>query len=319
MSVRCICSGILFADLACWPIDHLPEQGELVQTEKIQVSIGGHASNVSLNLEKLEVPVVLGGCIGDDALSDYILKVLKRPGIDISRLQRAGDSCPGTALHINVLGQDRRFICTTGANDLYTFNESLLELIESNRTDEPKVFYLGGFLMLKGLENEKTCEILSRARKNGWTVIFDMVIYGEQPYWDRIRPILPHVDIFMPNNDEAVLLCGDSNSEVQADFFLRHGAAAVVITQGSAGTLYKSDELEFHTPIFPMPEFLSGAGSGDAFAAGYIAAFLEGHDPKECVRWGSAQGASCVRGLNTTDTVFNRKELAEFLESHKRQ
>ncbi|MGL6193335.1 MAG: carbohydrate kinase family protein, partial [Thermoguttaceae bacterium] len=106
MKPRCICSGILFADIACSPIDHLPAAGELVQTDKIGIYLGGCASNVALDLSRLEVPVILSGCVGDDSLSDFILNAVSVPGVDISRVRRIANSWPGTTMCVNVQGQD---------------------------------------------------------------------------------------------------------------------------------------------------------------------------------------------------------------------
>ena len=47
--------------------------------------------------------------------------------------------------------------------------------------------------------------------------------------------------------------------------------------------------------------------------AGYIAGMLHDLDPLGCLRWGSALGASCVRGIGATETVFRRPEAEQFL------
>lgn len=321
---RCICSGILFVDIANSPVERFPAAGELIETEKIQLFVGGHAANVSLNLYKLGVPVAISGCVGDDPLSDFVLKSVSLDGIDTSRLKRVRCDCPGTSLLICVKEQDRRFISTTGANDFYDFDDSLLELLRAPANGENagtspaannvrRVFYIGGYLMLKSLENERTPFVLETARQNGWTVILDVVLYGKRPYWDALADILPHVDIFTPNKDEAEILTGKNDINEQAKCFLEKGVGAVIITNGEHGTHYFSRNLSFHVPSYKMP-FVSGAGSGDAFCAGYIAAFLEGCEPQECVRWGSAQGASCVRAISTTDAVFSKNELMSFLQ-----
>lgn len=317
---RCICSGILFADVACWPIDHTPVPGELVSTEKIELNLGGCASNVALDLSKLEMNVTLAGCVGDDALSDFILRAVSVPGVESSMVTRKANSCPGTAMHINVQGEDRRFICTTGANDLFEIDTKLEKLIEETAaaTKEPKVFYLGGFLMLKALESEKTVQFLKKTQQLGWITLLDVVLSGDRSYWDAVKPLLPYTDLFLPNNHEGEAISGLHNTADQAKFFRDHGAKAVVITQGEFGTLYYGPDLKFHSDIFPM-EFVSGSGAGDAFDAGYIAALLESRTPEECVHWGSALGASCVRGVSTTGAVFSRTELMEFLEHNPLQ
>jgi sugar/nucleoside kinase (ribokinase family) len=61
---------------------------------------------------------------------------------------------------------------------------------------------------------------------------------------------------------------------------------------------------------------MDGSGGGDAFAAGYIAGLLRGYDDVECLRMGSAVGASCVRAIGTTTSVFTRAECEAFLHDH---
>ncbi len=182
--MTCLCSGILFADIACWPLSHIPLEGELVPTEKIELSLGGHAANVSVGLSRLGVPTTTAGCVGDDGLSDFILNALSSHGVDTATIQRSPGRCPGTAMHINVREQDRRFICTTGANEDFVLTDELFEKIRSAPVSERKVFYLGGFFMLRRLENERTVEFLKAARENGWTTMVDVVLNGPRPYWD---------------------------------------------------------------------------------------------------------------------------------------
>ena len=43
---------------------------------------------------------------------------------------------------------------------------------------------------------------------------------------------------------------------------------------------------------------------------------LAGEDPAGCLRWGSALGASCVRSVGATESVFNREEADAFMRRH---
>lgn len=313
--MKCICSGILFADIACWPLSHVPLEGELVPTEKIELNLGGCASNVALNLARLDVPSLLAGCVGDDALSDFIHRSVSVPGVDV-RLQSSKGRCPGTAMHINVRDEDRRFVCTTGANDDFLLDDELVGILEKPSEDGgPKILYVGGFFMLRGLENERTPEILKAARKNGWTIMIDVVLNGIRPYWDLLEPLLPYTDYLFPNEHEGEKITDCRDPYDQAKVFLDAGVGSVVITQGEGGTLFFGKEEQFRTGVYPT-DYVSGSGAGDAFGAGMIAALLEGLSPRDAVRWGSALGASSVRDVSTTGSVFNRRELLAFLDEH---
>jgi sugar/nucleoside kinase (ribokinase family) len=201
------------------------------------------------------------------------------------------------------------------------FNDDLLRYLEGghnaqkNQNSNRKILYLGGFFMLRGLENERTVKFLDTARKQGWTTVLDVVLNGHRPYWEILEPILPYADIFMPNEHEGEKITNYRDPYDQAKMFIDAGAKTVIITQGEGGTLCFGMEEQFRAGIYPT-DYVSGSGAGDAFSAGLIAALLEGLSLHDALRWGSAVGASCVRSISTTGTVFNRKELLTFLDEH---
>ncbi|MDR0327834.1 MAG: carbohydrate kinase family protein, partial [Planctomycetaceae bacterium] len=198
----------------------------------------------------------------------------------------------------------------------YVIDDHLFQRIADTKSTGPKVFYLGGLFMLSALETERTVRFLQTARQHGWTTLVDVVLYGNRPYWDIVKPLLPHTDIFLPNDHESATITSEQNPRDQAKKFIDSGAGAAIITQGESGTLYFSAKEQFRSGVFPT-DYVGGAGAGDAFDAGLIAALLEGHDHRTAVCWGSALGASCVREVSTTGGVFNRAELLEFLDKHE--
>ncbi len=90
----------------------------------------------------------------------------------------------------------------------------------------------------------------------------------------------------------------------------------MVITCGGSGSvLVGPSGLRLRAGVYPI-EYLGGAGSGDAFDAGYIAGILAGEDSAGCLRWASAVGASCVRSVSATESVFCRDEAQVFMREH---
>jgi sugar/nucleoside kinase (ribokinase family) len=212
---------------------------------------------------------------------------------------------------INVQGQDRRFISTPGANTLFG-----VEHVPSEWLQQAKVIYVGGFFMLPKLETQETVELFRRARATGVKTVVDVVLFGPENYWDRLAPLLPEIDVFVPNDHEGAVITGLKDPLDQANRFRDAGAKTVVITMGSKGSLLVTDGLRLRAGVYPV-EFVGGAGSGDAFDAGFIAGLLAGEDPAGCLRWGSALGASCVRSITTTDSVFTRPEAEQFMQENQ--
>ncbi len=311
MEIDCLCAGILFADYVCVPVPRMPGPGELVPTEGIQLALGGCASNAGLDLAKLGVKVGVSGCVGDDPFGQFIIDTLRAGCVNVEGIHRIPGTGTASTMVINVKGQDRRFISTPGANTKFTVGHIPLDWVR-----RAKVFYVGGYLMMPGLETDEFVEAFRVARAAGATTVLDVVLFGGEHYWTALKKILPETDVFLPNDDEATLITGHKDPLEQARQFRDAGAKTVVITQGSRGSLLVTDNLRLRSGTYPI-EFVGGAGSGDAFDAGYIMGLLQGEDAAGCLRWGSALGASCVRAIGATEGVFTRPEAEAFMREHQ--
>lgn len=307
MSIECLCAGILFADVVGSPIDHAPKAGELVPAERIELSLGGCAANAALDLARSGVRVGAAGCVGDDVFGRYIVERLKEGGVDVAGVRPVAGGNTACTMIINVRGEDRRFVSSIGANAAMNVAHLPVPWLESVR-----VFYLGGYLMLPGLESVELAEVLRKLCDRGCVTVVDVVYVGNPNSLDALALILPYTDYFLPNEDEAAALTGQAEPIAQAEAFRRLGAKNVVITRGAHGCVYVGPEARFRAGVYPT-EFVGGTGAGDAFDAGFIVGLLRGEDPMGCVRWGSALGASCVRAASATDSVFTREEAEEFI------
>jgi sugar/nucleoside kinase (ribokinase family) len=307
VKIDCLCCGILFADIVCAPVDRLPDEGHLVVTERTQLCLGGCASNTALDLARLGIRAGVAGCVGDDGFGQFILDTLGRGGVDIGGTHRAAGIHTASTMVINVRNQDRRFICTLGANTRMT-----VDYIPQPWLRQAKVFYLGGYLMLPGLETAAMVDRFRDARAAGCQTVLDVVYIGGENSWEALAPLLPETDVFLPNDDEAALLTGRPDPLDQAQAFRDAGARTVVITQGEKGSLLLSESQRLRMGVYPT-QYVGGTGAGDAFDAGYIAGLLAGEDAVGCLRWGSALGASCVRSASATESVFNRAEAEAFI------
>ena len=90
----------------------------------------------------------------------------------------------------------------------------------------------------------------------------------------------------------------------------------MVVTCGSEGAVLVGESGRWQAGVYPV-SFVDGSGCGDAFTAGYIYGLLQGLDARDCLRWGSALGASCVRAIGTTQGVFTSDETEAFLNQHE--
>lgn len=309
--VDVICLGILVADVFCSPLDALPTAGELKLVDEIILQVGGCAANTAVSLSKLGTRVAVMGKVGSDAFGQFIIDDLASKGLDTKGITRSTEVGTSKTMIIPVISEDRRFIHTLGANADLSYDDIDLEAVSQG-----KILYVGGYLGLPRLDQKSLVSLLKYARDKGLSTVLDVIVPSGAFSYDlgfHLAEALAYTDVFLPNDDEARLLTGESEPEKQAQIFLEQGCGTVVITMGEKGTLLKTKDLTLRADIFHVP-VVDPSGAGDAFDAGFIAGLLWGWDLKRTLELASAVGASAVTKLGCTTGVFSAAEAKEFLK-----
>jgi sugar/nucleoside kinase (ribokinase family) len=306
-----LCAGILVADHVCTPIDHLPAAGELILADRLLLTLGGCAANVAVGLAKMGVKAAVVGRVGGDVFGRVVTDLLRENRLDVSAVTVTPGVDTSQTLIVNVKGQDRRFIHTFGANAVFRAAD-----IPADLATGCKVLYLGGYLIMDRVTQEELIPVFAAARKAGARTVLDVVTPGPGDYLPRLEKLLPHVDVFLPNDHEAALITGETDPVRQAERFRELGAGTVIITLGDRGAILVNERIRLRSAAFSV-DFVDGSGGGDAFAAGYIDGLLRGLDEAGCLRLASALGASCVRAIGTTTGVFTRAECDDFLRTNE--
>jgi sugar/nucleoside kinase (ribokinase family) len=311
-----ICAGIVVADHLCVPIDHVPDSGELVMTDGMTLEIGGCASNAAVDLAKMDVACSVCGCVGDEVFGRFVVETLRARRVDTTGIRTVADDATSQTLIVNVTGQDRRFIHCFGANARFQATDIRPDLVA-----QAKVLYVGGYMLMPALEQMALAAVFRDARQRGVVTVLDVAVPGrlgaEQGHLlSQLTGLLPHTDVFLPNDDEARVITGRKDPLDQAKVFRDAGAGTVVITMGGSGSLLVASSVRLRAGTFPV-KYVDGSGGGDAFDAGYICGLLRGYDPSGCLEIASALGASCVRAIGTTPGVFTRAECEAFLKEHR--
>jgi sugar/nucleoside kinase (ribokinase family) len=305
-----LCAGIVVADHLCAPISHLPAAGELVMADRMLLTIGGCAANAAVDLVKMGLRAAVIGCVGGDIFGRIVSDLLREAGVDVSALRVTPEAETSQTLIVNVTGQDRRFIHTFGANGEFRAAD-----IPMDRLSRCRALYLGGYLLMPKVVQEELVPVFAAARKAGVKTVLDVAVPAPGDYLARLEKILPHVDVFLPNNHEAAIITGESDPVKQAEIFHKMGAGTAVVTLGGDGAVLVGERARLRSGVYSVP-FVDGTGGGDAFDAGYLYGLLHNLDAESCLKVASALGASCVRAVGTTPGVFTQSECEVFLGEH---
>jgi sugar/nucleoside kinase (ribokinase family) len=306
-----VCAGIVVADVFVPPLARLPAAGELVTTDDFVVETGGCAANAAIALARLGVRAAVVAKVGDDHFGAFVEDELSAAGVDVSGIGRAHELGTSKTVIVPVAGEDRRFIHTFGANAALCAADLAPALAAA-----PDVLYVGGFLALPALRQDELAAELRLARQAGTRVVFDVVApAGRALSLDDVAGVLPEVDYFVPNDDEAAALTGESDPRRQAERLLELGAGTVIVTLGERGLIAVSRDETIELPA-PHIDFVEPSGAGDAFAAGLVYGLLQGWALRRSLEFASVIGASACTQLGCTAGLFTRAEADAFLESH---
>ena len=308
--VPVVCAGIVVADVFVPPLPALPGPGELVATDDFVVETGGCAANAAMALARLGVRPAVVARVGADVFGDFVVHELGAAGVDVSGIGRSEELGTSKTVIVPVEGEDRRYIHTFGANA-----ELCAADLAAALGAAPDLIYIGGFLVLPALRQNELAEQLRRARQAGTRVVFDVVApAGGALSLADVAGVLPEVDYFVPNDDEAAALTGESDPRRQAERLLELGAGTVIVTMGDCGLVAANRDATIELSA-PGVEFVEPSGAGDAFAAGLVYGLLHDWDLRRCLEFASVMGASACTKLGCTAGLFTRAEADAHLAS----
>lgn len=305
------CAGILVTDTFCGPMSRIPRPGLLAVVESIVTKAGGCAVNTAIALAKQGIEVDVAGCVGEDAEASVLLSSLGDHGVGTAQAACTGAHPTSRTVILLVDGEDRRYIHTFGANKAFAAAQ-----IQRDWLAGLKVFYLGGLFALPAIEAEELLGLLKFCREKGVVSVVDVVVPPGASGFGPYESLLPYIDYFLPNEDEARQLTGHADHMDQLRTLLRLGANTVIITRGHAGAVAAVDGNLWQAGVYEMTA-VDPSGAGDAFAAGVIMGIRRGYEMPDTLRYASALAASATRAMGTTDGIFTADELESFVAANR--
>ncbi|MER6947289.1 carbohydrate kinase family protein [Nonomuraea sp. NPDC000554] len=284
--------GVHIVDILARPVEHIPAGQDTVLVEQIRLTAAGAAAGTAVDLVKLGNEVVTMGAVGDDELGDFLLAVLAKRGVDVSRLvRRPGEQTAASILPIRPDG-GRPSFHVPGAN----LGVTLADLDEAALRGA-RAIHLGGVDVTFGLGDPAFFALLDSVRAAGTIVTMDFL--SEMPdLLGMARAFLPHVDHVLPNEAQALLMTGAETVEDAARALLAQGPRAVLVTLGAEGSLVVTADGAERVPALKT-EAVDTTGCGDAYCAGFVTGLLHGQDVLTAARWGTAAAARVSTGLGS--------------------
>lgn len=298
------CVGTYIVDVLGRPVSALPHASAFL--DEIRMTPAGTAGGTSVDLARLGADVVAVGAIGHDTVGDFLVGALRAAGVGTQLLVRK-DGVQTSASILPIPPDGSRLAWhVPGANAAFSIDDVPWDVLA--RCD---AVHLGGLTRLPGVDGEPAGRILAHAREHGALTSADCLGVRGEAAAAQIAQVLPHADLFMPNEDEALQVAGDRDAASAARRFRELGAGCVIVKRGPDGCLILDDDGERALPARATP-VVDTTGCGDAFCAAVIAARCAGWPIDAAAELGCAAGALNLRGLGSDAGARDVEELLEF-------
>lgn len=306
MTQRLLAIGLTTLDILGRPIDAVPEAGRTKLVEQIALQPAGTAGGTALVAAKLGLPTKLASAVGNDGAGRFVRQELEAAGVDTTLLSiDSSRTTSATILAIRSNGERPNFHAL-GASSFYTLTPE----VEAGAR-KAKFVHWGGVGGVK-LDGGAGAALLERSKRAGATVTCDLIAPGPRAM-DELTRLLPHVDYFMPNIEEALRLSGTSTPDDAAAKFLSLGAKVCIFKWGERGSVLISKGVRQTIPAHST-EVVDTTSCGDSYCAGFVAALDRDFQIFDACRFATAAAALVAQGLGTLGRLESFENTLDYMK-----
>jgi len=296
--------GELNVDLIASGLRTEPTLGSEIIAGDFEITLGSASAIFACGIANLDRGVKFVSRVGADAFGEFCIDALEKRGISTDNVRVTDVSKTGVTIVMST-PEDRAMVTYLGA-----IAELGIDDIPSDVFDGSNHLHLTSYYLQTVLQPHFS-RLMASAKEKGLTTSFDPNSDPEQSSIEKISAVLKYTDIFFINEQEARLLTGQDNVR-SACLELGQFCPLVVVKLGAKGAIAYRDGEFVEVGGFKV-DALDTTGAGDSFAAGFVHAFLDGKDLRECLTVGNACGALSTTKPGGTNGQPNVKELNEFL------
>lgn len=270
--------------------------GEKYLADGYKLFTGGIASNISVGLSKLGIKTGIISEIGTDLLSDKIAQNFKEEGVSTDLIKRNPNRTP--TLSAIISSRSKHIIFTAHVRSDHEFS---FENIDASWI----------IIASLGEEWKKTYDkALSFAKSKNIKIAFVPGRNQLKAGRESLTDVLENSEVLILNKDEAKMLTGESEDvNTLLTELKKIGPRVSVITNNTEGS-YSTDENSniYHADAIKI-EAKETTGAGDAYASGFLGAYITGKSIEEAMRWGAKNASSVIQKVGAKEGLLTRDKL----------
>ena len=282
----------------------MPRFGQVEKlVENYFLEMGGSCSIFACQAARLGLRVAVLGRIGDDDFGRLVVRRMQEYGVDTQHV--IVDPTLKTGIGIALCqGSDRAILTYPGSLCSIKPEDVDEEFLASARHLHHGSYFLHSHL------RPYMPEVFRRARRLGLSLSLDTNWDPEEKWDGGLQSMLSLVDLFMPNEQEALLISGQSELDAAVRYYASQGIGMLTVKRGAQGATAFSNGRKLEIQLAAAAPGGDSIGAGDSFDAGFLAGWLRGVSAEECLAIASLCGRAVasapggITGQPTWDQVL---------------
>jgi sugar/nucleoside kinase (ribokinase family) len=274
-------------DVVARHVGPIPHGGDV--RANVTIEPGGAGANTAAWLAECGARPVLVARVGADSAGRQVHAELTAAGV---RCAFAVDPEAATCCVVCLVDPDgqRSMLADRGANALFSPAD-----LDPGLLVDATHLHLSGYVLLDASSRPAALAALTAAREAGLTTSVDpqasvLLDLDPEGFLNDVRGI----DFLMPNAEELIALTG--SAEPAAAKALLDVVGAVVLTSGADGASWVDQDEIVSVPA-ELVECVDSTGAGDAFDAGFLAAWQRGVSKRDALLGGIRASARAVASV----------------------
>ena len=280
--------------------------GGKVTISEIYNDIGGTACNVAVGLSRLKVKTALVSAIGQDFEGQEVKQKLKKETVDLANLKIYLSRKTSFSIIISFKGERTILVRHNFEPDDFVLPKNI----------NTKWIYVGPL----GEDYKHLYDkIISLAAQKDINIAINPGSVQINDGLNSFGALLKIAKIIFLNREEAQILTGLRGATTVKDLSIvlkKTGIETVVITDGDNGSYVNYENGFLKVGVYPSRR-VESTGAGDAFASGFLAAYLKNKEMLECLKWGVTNGAFVVGKYGAQQGLLSARAIETKVKEYR--
>ncbi len=285
--------------------DVQPEFGQVEKLiDRADMTIGSSSVIMACGSARLGLQVAFSGLCGDDVFGRFMMDAMQQRAVDTSSVIVRKDAATGISVILN-RRSDRAILTFPGL-----IPELRAEQISDALLQQARHLHIASYFLQTQLQTG-IVDLFKRAHQFGMTISLD-TNWDPSGKWQDFYELLKLVDVFLPNENEALALTRTSSAE-DALAVLSQSCAVVAIKQGADGALACQNGEIARTQALHM-DIVDTVGAGDTFDSGFLYGYLQQWPLQKMVQAAAISGSLSTRAAGGTQSQPTLEEVMQYVD-----